>query len=138
LVIVDNGAITLEKPFSTILVGVPYASELETVPYNQAEFSFGAGPKTSIGQQQRINRVQLDLFETGSAEVGLSDGEFIDPQSFRNVGHDWGVVEPLFTGIVDISVGGHMQRETSVIINSKDPVPFTLRGIVMDGQYTSD
>lgn len=137
LVEVTGGEIVLPNEYTHVLVGVPYTGRLVLPSYNAALYAIGTGPDTSMGQNQRFNRMQFDVFETGRFVAGLFDDQ-LDPVNQRTLAEGWNAPETFKTMILDFTLGGSMDRDPSVIIESRDPVPFTLRGVVIDGSFSTD
>ena len=65
--VVTSGSITLDRPVTKAVVGLKYASVLQTM-----RIEGGAAEGTSQGKTKRISKVVLRLFETVGVQVGPS------------------------------------------------------------------
>jgi hypothetical protein len=126
--IVTGGQITLPYPASYVTVGLPYDSELETLP-----LEIPAGDGTSQGRTARLDHLYLRLFETLGGEYG-PQREITDILRPRSTDDPLGAPPPLFTGDVRLTFPGGHNAEHKVYIRQADPLPLTVLAIVAKGR----
>lgn len=113
--VVAGGSITLTSPSSRIHVGLPYTSDLETLP---------------------IQRPGLWAFRYQIAKLFLwvvrSRGIFAGPdtnslQEYKQrADEDYGLPTELATGLIDLNINPKWRREAGVVIRQTDPLPLTV------------
>jgi len=131
---VTNGAITLDKPYAVIHVGLPITSDLETLDIDAIE-----GESLS-DKKKRVNRITLFLessrgvFAGNSAPTGTDILEGLEELKIRN---EEGYDDPvsLKTGVVDINIRPEWNSNGRVFIRQTDPLPVSVLAIVPSGLF---
>ncbi|MGD9614934.1 MAG: hypothetical protein AB7H90_02925 [Alphaproteobacteria bacterium] len=125
---VTGGRIVLPYPASHVTVGLPYDSELETLP-----LEIPAQDGTSQGRTARLDHLYLRLFETVGGEYG-GQGRITDRLRPRSTADPLGAPPPLFTGDERLVFPGGHDAEHRVHIRQSDPLPMTVLAIVAKGR----
>jgi hypothetical protein len=128
--LVTSDTVSFDYYSNLITIGLPYAVEVQ--PVNPVLSSPAA---TTRGQKQKLNRVTLSLYESMGGQYGTDINHLYDitygpgtkykvPQMAtleltRDLDSDWG-------------------DESRFYIIQDDPLPFTLRGLVMRMNYSQD
>lgn len=131
---VSSGQITLAREYSTVLVGFSIQADIVTLPklWEGDSPRAGRGTGTTMGRQQRITNLVADVFES-SRFLTSWDGITYDESSFRTISGQTNVTTPLYSGFVDIPLGGRYNEEALVYIRHTHPGPFTLVQISEEG-----
>ena len=119
---VAGGAITLETPAKTVLVGLHAPAETETLPW---EFLVGDGD--TGGELRRVRDCVIRAIGVGG-EV-WAGGKSL-PEPLRPTGGGTlGVGPPVYQGLLRAKLSGGWARETGVVIRQKQPFPLTILGL---------
>lgn len=139
---VVSGSITLERPASRVLVGLPYVSRIETLP-----ISIGSDESnTTLSRQQRIVRVAVYFHKTAGGAIGSGQSasgaaleaafehERRTTTSKRLV---WRRAQNLmdlpvypFSGYKEVVLDAPWNEEATLLIEQTDPLPMTVLGVV--------
>jgi hypothetical protein len=131
---VSSGAITLDKPYSVIHVGLPYISEIETLDIDTAQGS------PLADKNKLITAVTLFVENTRGVWVGPKPPSDDDTDPLENLrelklrnseGYDSAV--DLTTGPVDINIKGEWNNNGRVFIRQVDPVPMAILAVMPSG-----
>lgn len=118
--VVKDGAVDLPQPAKTVWIGLPYETELKTLPVNVGaqDSSYGRG------YLKNIRRVSLRVVNTQGIEVGPTTDTLkpIRTRSMENIGTD----PALKSGVIDVTPLGNWQADGSIVIRQSEPLPFTL------------
>lgn len=128
--VVENGAITLPQPASTVCAGLMYTSEL--VP-TEKEIMLQSG--SSIGKTRRINRITIQVHETPSLKVRVGEASpfFVDvnEEEWRNAsGLSW-------TNETVVEVNSGYESPSDVVFKQDAPLPLTLLSYTMQMEVGS-
>lgn len=117
---VNGGVIELPQPAKVVWVGLPYDTELKTLPVNVSaqDASYGRG------YIKNIRRVSLRVVNTQGIEVGPTVDTLkpIRTRSMENIG----TAPALKSGVIDVTPLGSWQPDGSIVIRQSEPLPFTL------------
>ncbi|MDR2946433.1 MAG: hypothetical protein LBV79_06785 [Candidatus Adiutrix sp.] len=122
---VAGGAITLDAPSDRVIVGLPYAAELETMPL---EIISKEG--ASVGRKKVVKAVNIRVHETAGAEVGVDFGD-METVKWRTT-EPFGVAPGPFSGDKRAVVGAEPRNMVTVKVRSGDPTPMTLLAIMVE------
>lgn len=113
--VVSGGSVTLSSAVTTAYIGLPYTTEIETLPPEVPQRD-GA----SFGKKKAWNRIILNLFST----LGISVNGI--QLVFRTGGDPMDSAPPAFTGQHDITNLGWKESDHSIIIKQEQPLGMTL------------
>lgn len=122
---VENGAVKLDKPSDRVIVGLPYAAELETMPLEVI-----GREGASVGRKKVINAVNIRVHETVGAEVGVNIDE-METVKWRST-EPYGVAPRPFSGDKRAVVGAPALNVVTVRIRSADPTPMTVLAVMAE------
>lgn len=126
--VVSGGAITIAAPAASVVhVGLPFTSAVETL---KPELPLPDG--TLQARRQRIVKVWLRLHEALGGRV--KDGSLAETIYLRDASVPMTSAVPLYSGDYEIPPPAGWDRGTSLRIETSDPLPFTLLGLVMEVQ----
>ncbi len=126
---VVNGEITPSESVTKAIVGIPFRYKLK--PMRSDVNIQGGNTKGSI---KKVTEVVLSFLNAGNVQYGT------DMNDLRTI--DWRTTEnydnppALFTGDVGVVFDGGFTVEDSVLITSDDPLPCTLRAMVLRSKIT--
>lgn len=131
---VTNGAITLDRPYAVIHVGLPYTTDVETLDIDTAE------RETLVNKKKRVAGVTMQFEKTRGIFAGLGEPE--SDSSFENfyelkIRSEEGYNDPvdLLTGTGEIIVRPEWNSNGRVWIRQTDPLPMTLLSVVPEGDF---
>lgn len=132
---VGDGAVILEPTVVTsdtinfpyyanlITIGIPYKTTIQ--PTNPVLSSQGA---TTRGMPQKLNRLTISLYESMGGEYGVNDERMYPitygPGSLSNT-------PAMTTGEVTRDIDCDWTEESTLYITQSEPLPFTIRGMVI-------
>lgn len=119
-----DGKITLDRPASTIHVGLPYTAKLRSIRYEA-----GGNEGTSQTKTGRIQRLGIRLLNTLGIKFGPSEDKLQEIQ-FRMGFHKMDQSPPLFTGDQVVNFPGDYDRGRQVTVVADQPYPCTITGLV--------
>jgi hypothetical protein len=125
---VSGGAITLSESITKAHVGLPYTYKL-----NPMRPDLTIGGSTSKGSKLNITTAFVSFFQTLNAEVGDGTDDYtIDWREDDALGSP----PALFTGDKEVIHDGGFDVEGNFIISGSDPMPCTVRAIVLRMEAT--
>lgn len=116
---VVNGSVSLDVPASNVAVGLPYTSELQTLPAIMQVDGFGTGRTKNIG------RAWIRVFESTGFRIG-TDASNLTPHSPDNT------TPSLQTGVLDVTVPPTWAADGQVLVEQSNPVPLTVTGMTLE------
>jgi hypothetical protein len=122
----SSGNATLPIAGSTVVLGYKYTSRIKTVPL--------AAPRVGVqadlrGAQASIFKAFLRLHRSLSGKVGV---EKLDEIDYRTPANSMDTAVPLFTGMLEQSVGSPSSRQPQLTIEMDTPQPFTLLSLHLE------
>lgn len=123
-VVVTSGAITLERAGSTVVVGLPYQSDLETL-----RIEAGAADGTAQGKLKRIHDVKVLLHQTLGLKFGR-DASNLDELTFRSASDLLSTAVPLFDGIKNLEWEDNYGFDGRQYFRSDQPFPATISALM--------
>jgi len=133
-VTVTGGAITLDKPYGVIHVGLPYISDLQTLDLDSTN------GETMIDKRKLIGKVVLMVEETRGLFVGQQPPDDDDDDPLQNLyeaklrdseGYDSAV--NLMTGPVEVNIDATWNLGGRCFIRQVDPIPASILSITPVG-----
>lgn len=123
---VVGGAITLEAPAAKVHVGLPYNCDAQTMP-----LAIEAAPAFGQSIPKNVNKVALSVYQSSAIKAGPSFDKLREyPQ--RTIHDPYGSPPGLKTGIAELALDPLWQQDGSVCIRQDQPLPMTLRAIIID------
>jgi hypothetical protein len=123
--VVASGQITLAKPATKVLVGLPYTSTILPMKF---DFDLRDGP--TRGRKKRINRVEVSLFKSLGGEASTDGQEWlwIYPRDFDD---PMDASPPPFSGDAEVVVAGDYSDDSDLYLRQRLPYPMTVRALVV-------
>ena len=131
IVTVTDGAITLDKPYSVIHVGLPYLSDIETLDIDSSQ------GETMANKKMAVQAVHLQLEKSRGIWAGGREpvSSALDGLSELKARDEEGYEDPidLVSGKVEIIIDGGWNSNGRVFIRQVDPVPLSVLAISPEG-----
>ena len=124
--VVDSGEITLQWEAETIIAGLAFTAKIEPTYLETAD----PGSITKAFKK-RITRACIEFWETLGCEISADDGVTYDPIEFRTVSDNMDSVPALFSGIKEEVVRSSFERQSSVILRSRQPLPMNVLSLTI-------
>lgn len=121
---VGGGMIVIDEEAETIHVGLPYVSELETLPLAYEQPGYG------VGVEKNISAVYVRVKRSAGLEAG-PDFEHLRPM-MSPVDELLGDVPQLRDGVHQIDVDNEWSPDAAVVIRQALPLPATITGLAVD------
>lgn len=112
----------LSVRFSKAIIGRPYQSVVETLPFHHA----GQG-RRDIGTQRRPGLLAYRLVRSAGMEFGMRE-DALAPRKERTA-ENWYEPTRLFTGVDEQLVGEFWDDESTVLVVQNQPLPLTVSGL---------
>lgn len=130
--VVSSGAITLDKCFSVIHVGLPFVTDLETLDIDTVQSETLIDKKKFIaGIAAHVNAARglffgIEAKEETSLIEGLTELKIKEDEDYN---------EPvsLNTAVVDLPIEGNWNTTGKVLIRQVDPLPMTILSVAPTG-----
>lgn len=133
-VTVSNGAITLDKPYAVIHVGLPYISDLETLDLETTQ------SETLSDKNKQIVKLNLFVEETRGLWVGPKppSNDATDPleglvEMKLRSDEDYDEPVGLKTRVISANINSEFNRSGRVFIRQVDPVPSSILAVTPIG-----
>lgn len=116
--VVTGGAVALDVPASVVHVGLPYVSDLQTLPL-ALEIQGGGFAQ---GRPKNVNQAWLRVFRSGELYVGP------DFDRLTRARDEFGVtgIKPLRTEEIQVTVSPSWAPEGSICLRNTAPLPLTV------------
>ena len=124
---VASGQVTLATAASRVHLGKVYQAEVETLRLDTGN----ANSETIQGKTKKISRLTLDFEKS----IGFWYGPDRDHMYEAKFGLPalYGQPEELLTGLKSVTMSPKWTKDARVVIQQRDPLPFTLLAAIPDG-----
>ena len=117
---VKDGKVTLPQECADVWVGLPYVTELKTLPVALPS----QDGSYARGRVKNVSRVSLRLSKTSGVDAGPDTGH-MKPVKARSM-ESYGKPPELMSGETDLVPTGTWSADGSFVIRQAEPLPFTL------------
>jgi hypothetical protein len=127
---VTDDTVTFDYYCNLITIGIPY--EVTIQPTNPVLSSPAA---TTRGMKQKLNRVTLSLYQAMGGKIGT------DLNHMYDITYGAGTkskTPKMFTHELTRDLDSEWDDESTFLVTQSDPLPFTLRGLVMRMSHNPD
>ena len=122
--VVSSGSITLDQASSVVHVGLPYESDLQTLPLALQVEAFGQG------RVKNLNHVWLRVLESSGIFAGPSADKLVEAK--QRTTEPYGSPPNLKTEDIKIMLTPTWQDNGQVFIRQTDPLPLTIVGLTCE------
>ena len=124
-VVVSEGSITLEEAGSKIVVGLPY-----TARYMSMRVQAQIADSVTYHMEKRLVRCWVSIYESLGLAAGPENGNIAD-QLVGNA-RVMGLAQEYVSKDVEVNIDGGTDTDVRLVIESREPLPLTVLGIVFD------
>lgn len=124
---VVGGSITLDTAASKVHVGLPFFSDLQTLPlalHNEAGYG--------QGKPKNVNKVFLRVFQSGGIQAGPTFDRLVEAK--QRTAEAYGTPPGLKTDEIEIVVAPGWQQGGQVCVRQSDPLPLTVVSMTLDAE----
>jgi hypothetical protein len=121
---VASGTVTLDRAFTVIHVGLPYQSDLQTLPLTIN--IDGAGQ----GRRKNINKATLRVFQSSGIFVGPDADNLVEAKQRST--EPYGSPPALKSDEVDVDLMPKWANSGQVFIRQLDPLPLSVVGLTLE------
>lgn len=118
--VVSSGAITLNNAVSSVTIGLPYTTTIQTLMQD-----FGTGTGSIQGNSNRISEVSIRYLETKGCKI---NGDYVAFRKFDESLLDSDITA--YTGLKRIEKLGWERGDVSITITQEDPLPMHIQQVI--------
>lgn len=123
--VVTGGAITLDNPASVVQVGLPYQSDLQTLPLAmQIDGAFGQG------RYKNVNKAWLRVYRSSGIFVGPTETELTEAK--QRTTEDYGTPPALKSEEIEVMISPAWADSGQVYVRQSDPLPLTIVSMTLE------
>ncbi len=122
--VVSSGSITLDRASSVVHVGLPYESDLQTLPLALQIEAFGQG------RVKNLNHVFLRVLESSGIFAGPSADKLVEAK--QRTTEPYGSPPDLKTQDIKIMLTPQWQDNGQLFVRQTDPLPLTIVGLTLE------
>lgn len=124
--VVTDGAITLDEPASVVHVGLPYVSDLTTLPLVLQDM-----PAAGQGFTKNINGVRLRVANSSVVQAGPTFDRLTEYPA-RDVSDPYDTPPALRNGELRFAIGPSWNSDGQLCVRQTAPLPLTVLAITLD------
>jgi hypothetical protein len=122
--VVTGGTITLDHAAKVVTVGLPYVSDLETLPAVLQLDGFGQG------RMKNINKAWVKVYQSSSIFVGPDENDLTEFE--QRTTEAWGSPPALQTAEILVMTTPSWQDSGQVLIRQENPLPLEVVGLTLE------
>lgn len=117
--VITGGTLTLPTAASKVHVGLPFTTDIKTLPLSMMRAdAFGTG------KQKNINQVWVRVFEGAAFKAGYDENNLRDSRSPAD-----GVTA---NDLVQVTLPGNWNDDGQILVRQDEPTPLTVSGITLE------
>jgi len=121
---VTSGAVTLQRPCTVVQVGLPYESDLQTLPISMNVDGYGQG------RMKNVNKAWLRVFKSSGIFVGPTEDKLVEVK--QRTTEPYGSPPSLKSDEVDVNLTPSWKASGQVYVRQADPLPLTIVGMTLE------
>jgi hypothetical protein len=122
--VVTSGTVNLEVAANIVTVGLPYESDLQTLPLALQIDGFGQG------RYKNINKAWLRVFQSSGIFVGPDDKNLVEAK--QRTSEPYGTPPALKSDEILVMLTPTWAASGQVYIRQQDPLPLTIVGLTLE------
>ena len=122
--VVNNGTITLDRASSIVHIGLPYNSDLQSLPLALQAEAFGQG------RVKNVNHVWVRVLESSGIFAGPSPDKLVEAK--QRTTEPYGSPPNLKTEDIKIMLTPTWQDTAQLFVRQTDPLPLTVVGLTLE------
>jgi hypothetical protein len=121
---VSSGSVTLDRAAVLIHVGLPYESDLQTLPAVMSIDGYGQG------RYKNVNKAYLRVFKSSGIFVGPTADRLVEAK--QRTTEPYGTPPSLKSDEIDVDLKPAWRAGGQVYIRQADPLPLTVVGLTLE------
>ena len=130
--VVTAGQVTIQEPVTTVLVGLPYTSQVKPMNIN-----IPSQDGTTQGRKVRIHEMVVRFYKSLTCQFS-SDGNGWDEIFFRDRVDLMDTSPSVFTGDRKISTGASFDTQMAITLRQTRPFPCCVLAMILWANYYGD
>lgn len=122
--VVTAGTITLERAGTIITFGLPYQSDLQTLPIAINIDAFGQG------RAKNVNHAWIRVYQSSGIFIGPSADTLVEAK--QRTTEPYGSPPALRSAEVDVSLTPTWAQSGQIYVRQQDPLPLTVVGLTLE------
>jgi hypothetical protein len=122
--VVTGGEITLDRAGSLVHVGLPYESDLQTLPVAMQIDGFGQG------RYKNVNHAWLRVYESSGIFIGPDENSLVEAKQRTN--EPYGTPPALKSEEIRIMLTPSWADSGQIYVRQRDPLPLTIVGLTLE------
>ena len=122
--VVTSGSITIDRPATVIHVGLPYESDLQTMPISLNVD--GAGQ----GRYKNVNKAWIRVYRSSGVFVGPSTDKLTEAK--QRTTEPYGTPPSLKTDELDVDITPSWAASGQIYLRQADPLPLSVIGLTLE------
>jgi len=122
--VVTAGTVTLQRASTVVHVGLPYDSDLETLPMTLQVEAFGQG------RAKNINEAWLRVVSSSGIFIGPSLDNLVEAK--QRTTEPYGSPPALKTDEIGVKLTPSWQQAGRIFVRQSDPLPLTIVGLTLE------
>jgi hypothetical protein len=129
--VVAVGSVTLTEYYNTVQIGRGFTAKVQPM-----RIVTGTQNGSSMGSITRVPELALSLMDSAGVQYGPSDSDLYDIDLTRPELENSSEITGLYSGDITVVHPGGFSVQSSIIVSSSSPLPFTLRAIIAKVEVT--
>ena len=122
--VVTSGSITLDRAEDYVVVGLPYVSDLQTLPLIIQVDGFGQG------RAKNVNKAWLRVYRSSGIFIGPDETRLVEAK--QRSSEVYGIPPSLKSDEVAVTLSPSWESSGEVYIRQVDPLPLTIVGLTIE------
>lgn len=122
--VVTDGRITLDEGAYTVKVGLPYTSDMQTLP---VAITTRAGTIAAQAIKKNVKEVSLRLYESSGVWVGPTFSDLVEAK--QRTTEPMGTAPEKVTGVLAVKPKAMWTDDGQICVRQADPLPITILGL---------
>ena len=122
--VVSSGSVTLDRASSVVHIGLPYNSDLQTLPLALQTEAFGQG------RVKNLNHIWLRVLESSGIFAGPTADKLVEAK--QRTTEPYGTPPNLKTEDIKIMLTPAWQDTGQIFVRQTDPLPLTVVGVTLE------
>jgi hypothetical protein len=123
---VVDGAITLDDDYEQVHIGLPFTSDLQTLP-----LAFEGAPAGGQGMGKNVSTVAMRVYRSSTVNAGPSFDDLVEYPA-RAVTDPFGSPPALKTEELEFDVQPSWNSDGAICVRQEDPLPLTVLSMTLD------
>ena len=121
---VTDGRITLDEGAYTVKVGLPYTSDMQTLP---VAITTRTGTVAAQAIKKNVKEVSLRLYESSGVWVGPTFDDLVEAK--QRTTEPMGIAPDKLTGVLAVKPKAMWTDDGQLCVRQADPLPITVLGL---------